>query len=87
MHKNTVESIFFAPWPEFDEAMTIDTTLTIWVQILGKLRGTIEVQKDEPQDSVLAKAKQNPDVIKWIDGKEIVKEIYVPGKIVNIVIK
>ncbi len=57
------------------------------MQILGKLRGTIEVQKDEPQDSVLAKAKQNPDVIKWIDGKEIVKEIYVPGKIVNIVIK
>lgn len=87
MHKETVESIFFAPWPEFDEAMTIDTTLTIWVQILGKLRGTIEVQKDEPQNSVLAKAKENPDVIKWIDGKEIVKEIYVPGKIVNIVIK
>lgn len=87
MHKETVESIFFAPWPEFDEAMTIDSSVVIWVQILGKLRGTIEIQKDEPQDSVLAKAKQNPDVIKWLEGKEIVKEIYVPGKIVNIVIK
>jgi leucyl-tRNA synthetase len=42
---------------------------------------------DEAQDSVLAKAKANPDVAKWLEGKEIVKEIYVPGKIVNIVVK
>ena len=87
MHKNKVDSIFFASWPEFNEAMTIDSSVVIGVQVLGKLRGTIEIQKDEPQDAVLAKAKQNLDVIKWLEGKEIVKEIYVPGKIVNIVIK
>lgn len=57
------------------------------MQVLGKLRGEVHVSVDESQDSVLEKAKSNPDVAKWLEGKEIVKEIYVPGKIVNIVVK
>jgi leucyl-tRNA synthetase len=57
------------------------------VQVLGKLRGEIKIAIDEAKDSVLEKAKSNPDVMKWTEGKEIVKEIYVPGKIVNIVVK
>lgn len=80
-------SIFFSDWPEYDEAMTIDSEVTIWVQVLGKLRGEIKIAIDEDKDSVLAKAKSNTDVMKWTEGKEIVKEIYVPGKIVNIVVK
>lgn len=80
-------SIFFTDWPEYDEAMTIDSEVTIGVQVLGKLRGEIKIAVDEDKDSVLEKAKQNPDVMKWTEGKEIVKEIYVPGKIVNIVVK
>ncbi len=81
------QSIFFEPWPEYDEAMTIDNEVTIGVQVLGKLRGEIQISVTEDKDSVLAKAKSNPDIIKWIENKEIVKEIYVPGKIVNIVVK
>lgn len=80
-------SIFFADWPSYDEALTVDNELTIGVQVLGKLRGDVHVSVDESHDSVLAKAKANPDVAKWLEGKEIVKEIYVPGKIVNIVVK
>jgi len=57
------------------------------VQVLGKLRGEIQIAVDEAKDSVLAKAKSNPDVARWLEGKDIVKEIYVPGKIVNIVVK
>jgi leucyl-tRNA synthetase len=80
-------SIFFTSWPEYDDAMTIDSEITIWVQVLWKLRGEIKISKDEDKESVLAKAKQEETVMKWLEWKEIVKEIYVPGKIVNIVVK
>lgn len=81
------ESVFTQSWPEYDESKTIDNTITIWVQVLGKLRGDIEITKDEDKDSVLEKAKANPNVAKWLEGKTLVKEIYVPGKIVNLVVK
>lgn len=80
-------SIFFTAWPEYDQAMTVDNEITIGVQVLGKLRGEITIAKDEDKDSVLEKAKSNPDVAKWLEGKNVVKEIYVPGKIVNLVVK
>ena len=81
------KSIFLSQWPTYDEKMVIDNTVKIGVQVLGKLRWTIEVSKDEDKDSVLEKAKSNPDVAKWLEGKNLVKEIYVPGKIVNLVVK
>lgn len=80
-------SVFLAEWPEFDEKMVVDDTITIGVQVLGKLRGDIQISKDEDKDSVLAKAKANENVAKWLEGKDLVKEIYVPGKIVNLVVK
>jgi len=80
-------SLFNDTWPEYDEKMTIDDTMKIWVQVLGKLRWDIEVSKDEDKDSVLEKARNNEGVAKWIEWKTIVKEIYVPGRIVNIVVK
>jgi len=80
-------SIFFTDWPEYDEAMTIDSEVTIWVQVLWKLRWEITISKDEDKESVLEKAKTNSDVAKWLEGKDLVKEIYVPGKIVNLVVK
>ncbi len=81
------ESVFFSTWPKYEVSMTIDDTIEIAVQVLGKLRWTIEINKDEDKDTILEKAKSNNDVAKWLEWKEIVKEIYVPGKIVNIVIK
>jgi len=80
-------SISLESWPKYDEAMTIDDTITIWVQVLWKLRWTIEINKDEEQASVLEKARNNEEVAKWLEWKEIVKEIYVAWKIVNIVVK
>ena len=81
------ESIFFESWPEYDEQIIIDNELTIGVQVLWKLRGEIQISKDEDQPTVLEKAKNNENVAKWLEGKHIIKEIYVPGKIVNIVVK
>ena len=81
------ESVFKSTWPKYDEKMTIDDTIKIAVQVLGKVRWTIEINKDEDKDSVLKKAKTNEDVAKWLEWKNLVKEIYVPGKIVNLVVK
>jgi leucyl-tRNA synthetase len=66
MHKES-QSVFHEAWPEFDEAKTIDNTIVIGVQVLGKLRGEIEISKDEDKDSVLEKAKSNENVAKWLE--------------------
>lgn len=81
------ESIFFKSWPEYIEELTIDDEIEIAVQVLWKLRWTIHINKDEDKDSVLNKAKENDEVKKWLEWKDIIKEIYVPWKIVNFVIK
>lgn len=81
------ESVFFSSWPKYDENLVVDDEVTIWVQIMWKVRWEIKIWVSEDKDSVLTKAKSNEDVKKWIEWKEIVKEIYVPGKILNIVIK
>lgn len=81
------ESIFFTSWPEYDEKLTIDDTIKIGVQVSGKVRGDIEVNLTESQDSVMEKVNTNPEIKKWTDGKEIVKIIYVPWRILNIVVK
>ena len=87
MHSDTVTSVFQAPWPQYDPEMTVDDLVTIWVQVLWKLRGEIEIAPDEDKQSVLEKAKSNENVIKFLEWKNLVKEIYVPGKIVNLVVK
>lgn len=74
-------------WPEADEALLVETQVTLAVQVLGKLRGTISCAPDAPKDDVLALAKAEPNVARALEGKKIVKEIYVPGRIVNFVVK
>lgn len=76
-----------AAWPLWDEDLTIDDTISIGVQVNGKLRATIEVSVDAVQDDVLQLAKAQENVQTHIADKTVVKEIYVPGKIVNIVVK
>ncbi len=73
-----------SPWPEYDEAKTIDATIEIAVQINGKLKATVMIDKDESRENAIAKGKEA--VADKLTGN-IVKEIYVPGKIVNIVMK
>ncbi|MCC8028382.1 MAG: leucine--tRNA ligase, partial [Lachnospiraceae bacterium] len=76
--------IYQQTWPEYDEAKTVENTVEIAVQINGKMRATIAIGKDDPKDEVLAKAKEA--VAAKLTGT-IMKEIYVPGRIVNIVQK
>ena len=83
-HDNTIA---FEKWPVFDEAALNEDTIEIGVQVNGKVKGVVELLKAEDKDSALAKAKAVDGVAKAIEGKTIVKEIYVPAKIVNIVVK
>ncbi|MBE6538966.1 MAG: leucine--tRNA ligase, partial [Ruminococcaceae bacterium] len=76
-----------APWPTYDEAKTVDSSVEIAVQINGKLRATIMLPRDCPKDDAIAAAKSDERVLPLIEGKTIVKEIAVPNKIVNIVVK
>ena len=79
--------VSLAPWPEFDEEKTVDDTVKVPVQINGKVKSVIDLSKDSDKDAALAAARSDPKVSEAIDGKTIVKEIVVPGKIINIVVK
>ena len=76
--------VYQQTWPEYDEAKTVESSVEIAVQINGKVKGTLGIQKDDPKDEVIAKAKE---VIADKLTGNIVKEIYVPGRLVNIVMK
>jgi len=81
------ETITYSTWPTFDEAKTQEDTISLPVQINGKLRANVEIEKDEDQESVKQKVHNNDKIQAQIEEKQIVKEIYVPNRIYNIVIK
>ena len=76
-----------APWPEYDEAKTVDATIEIAVQINGKMRSVITVSAKADKNEAIGAAKADEKIAAAIEGKTVVKEIYVPGKIVNIVVR
>lgn len=79
--------LFQTTWPEYDQEKTIDKVFDLPVQVNGKVRGTVEVSLDESAESIKEKVFASAGVKKFTDGKVLVKEIYVPGKIYNIVVK
>jgi leucyl-tRNA synthetase len=81
--KNSVHS---QSWPSYDEALIKDETLTIGVQINGKIRTQVEVASDDNEEAVKAKVLEIEEVQKWLKGNEPKKFIYVQGRIVNIVL-
>ena len=86
------EALGFSPicessWPTYDEAKTIDSNITIGVQVNGKLRGEINITSDDTEEEIKAKALASENVKKHMEGKELVKVIVIKGKIVSIVVK
>ena len=74
-----------AKWPEYDDEKTKENSVEIVLQVMGKVRSRMTIPVDMPKDDVIAAAKQDAKIAELIDGKTIKKEIYVPGKLVNIV--
>jgi leucyl-tRNA synthetase len=83
----TGERAWEQPWPEADPEMLLSDSITIVVQVNGKLRDRIEVGAAAPREQVLELAKASEKVQGYLDGKDVVKEIFVPGKLVNFVVR
>lgn len=74
-------------WPVYDEEKTIEEQIEMPIQINGKVRGTIMVPVDSTEDMIKGKIRENQNLMRYLEGKQIVKEIFVKGKIYNIVVK
>jgi len=80
-------TIIFESWPDHDESLAKDDLVTIAIQINGKLRGNIEVDTHAGKEEIMEKAKSNERIQAYLKGKDLIKEIYVPGRLVNYVVK
>jgi leucyl-tRNA synthetase len=83
----TGERVWEQPWPAADPGLLTSDTVTLIVQVNGKLRDRIEAPAEAPREELLALARQSEKVIRHIDGRELVKEVVVPGKLVNLVVR
>ena len=79
--------VYQQSWPVFDEQKTIEDTVEIAVQINGKVKANLSIALDEKQEEVQSKAMELPGIKALLEGKTVVKVIYVPGRILNIVVK
>ena len=86
LHPGTDRLVAELSWPEADASLTRAESVTIAVQIMGKLRGTIDAAAGAPKDAVLAAAEAEPNVARLLAGKRVVKRIHVPDRIVNFVV-
>jgi leucyl-tRNA synthetase len=86
LHPGSETLVADLAWPEADPALLVAESVIIAVQVMGKLRGSIEVAPNAPVDSVLAAAEAEPNVVRALEGKRIVKRIHVPNRIVNFVV-
>ena len=81
------ETLAYEPWPEYDESKLVKTEYELPVQINGKMRDSIQIPVESDQDAVVSLAKESSKVQKHIEGKSIVKVIFVKNKILNIVVR
>jgi leucyl-tRNA synthetase len=80
-------SLLKAPWPKYDAALAKEEEIEIPVQINGKLRSRVVVPADATEETVVKRALADEKIQALISGKQIVKKIYVPGKLLNIVVQ
>ena len=83
----TARTCWTRPWPVWDDELAADEVVTVVVQVNGKLRDRLEVPVDAEKDDVLAMARAAENAARFLEGKQVVKEIYVPGKLVNFVVR
>lgn len=81
------DSIYGTEWPEYISAMTIDDEVQIAIQIGGKLRGTYPFLRGVTAEEVRMTVENKPEIAKWLDGQTVIKEVFIPNKILNIVVK
>ena len=77
----------FEPWPNWDEALLVTETIKLVVQVNGKVRATVEIDKNASEEEVKALALAQENVQKFLENKEPTKVLYIPGRLVSIVVK
>lgn len=80
-------SVYLASWPEYDTFMLADDEVTIAVQVNGKLRGTFTFLNGVAHEEVSSFVNESEEILKWTEGKTLVREIFVPNKLLNIVVR
>jgi leucyl-tRNA synthetase len=75
-----------APWPAFDAELARETEVEIVIQVNGRMRGKLKVAAGMPEEQVIPLAQAEPTVTQHLDGKRVVKHIFVPDKLVNLVV-
>lgn len=83
----TANTLAYEPWPTYDESQLVEDTVELPVQVNGKLRAKITISADAEKDAILSSAKADETIQGYLEGKTIVKEVYVPGRMVNFVVK
>ena len=81
-----VRSIHTSPWPIADETLLVDEMVTLGVQVSGKVRAEIEIALNATEGQVREMVMQMPEITKWLEGKEVKKFIFIPKKIISIVV-
>jgi leucyl-tRNA synthetase len=81
------DALAFQPWPKWDQSALETKTIEIAVQVQGKRRGSIHVAKDTAKEELLRLAKAEPNILRHLEGMDIVKEIVVPGRLINLVVR
>jgi len=87
LHLGHHKSVARRPWPSYDPAKLLDTTLEIPVQVNGKLRDRIVVSVDATEEQVLQQAAGAEKIVPYLEGKTVRKQLYVPKKLVNFVVQ
>jgi leucyl-tRNA synthetase len=80
------EELSYMPFPSFDAKYLEDEVVTYVIQVNGKLRGRIDLPKDQTEEVIVDLAKNHPNVQKFLDGKGVVKVVFVPNKLLNMVV-
>ena len=81
------ESLAYATWPSFDASALVEQSIQMVLMVQGKLRARIDVPADISKEDALALAKNHPNIVPRLEGKQIVKEIFVPKKLINLVVR
>ena len=81
------ESLAYQPWPEYDEALLLESVVEIPVQVNGKLRSKVSVAADADQATMQQTAEQDETIAQHLEGKTIVKAFVIPGRLINFVVK
>jgi leucyl-tRNA synthetase len=79
-------SLAYESWPVYDPALLVQSTVSVAVQVNGKMRGTIMIPRDAVEADVVSAALEEKTIAKWVDGAEVRKRIYVPGRLLNLVL-